>query len=402
MLNSFPHILPAEYQTRASRLLEYARDHQLDGIVLFDAFHIQYLTGSALFPTERPIAFAMSLEGVRGLLVPRLEWEHAQAQAESTVEEFVSYPEYPGDPHPMLHLKDLLARLGIRGRIGVDANGYPPAFGYVGPSLSSLAGDEVVIIYPFVDRLMMVKSATEIELLRESAKWCNLAHRLLQKYTRAGARETEVSLRATAEATLAVMEALGPNYHAKSLEPGSNGPRVFYRGQIGRSAALPHAQASNVEFLAGDVLVSGTHCPMWGYDTELERTMFIGEPSRDQKRFFFHMKALQETAFDALKPGVRCADVDSAVHAYYEKNDLVPYWRHHTGHGLGLRSHEAPFLDTGDSTVLEPGMVLSVEPGLYVPGLGGFRNSDSALITDHGMELLTDYPRELADLILPV
>jgi Xaa-Pro aminopeptidase len=85
---------------------------------------------------------------------------------------------------------------------------------------------------------------------------------------------------------------------------------------------------------------------------------------------------------------------------YFEENDLLPYWRQHTGHGIGLRNHEAPFLDLGDHTVLEPGMVFTVEPGLYDSELGGFRHSDTVAVTEHGVELLTDYPRDIASLTL--
>jgi Xaa-Pro aminopeptidase len=90
------------------------------------------------------------------------------------------------------------------------------------------------------------------------------------------------------------------------------------------------------------------------------------------------------------------------VRAYYEQHDLTAYWRHHTGHAIGLRYHEGPFLDTGDETSIEPGMVFTVEPGIYVPGLGGFRHSDTVLVTEAGIEQLTYYPRDLEALTIPV
>jgi len=87
------------------------------------------------------------------------------------------------------------------------------------------------------------------------------------------------------------------------------------------------------------------------------------------------------------------------VSAFYEKHSLWDYWRHHTGHALGLLGHEAPFFDVADDTVIKPGMVFSVEPGLYVMGLGGFRHSDTILVTETGIEMLTYYPRDLESLI---
>ena len=80
----------------------------------------------------------------------------------------------------------------------------------------------------------------------------------------------------------------------------------------------------------------------------------------------------------------------------------MPYWKHPPGHGIGLRYHEGPFLDSGDHTVLQPGMVLTVEPGLYVAGLGGFRHSDTIAITEDGMEMITYYPRDLESLTIRI
>ena len=91
-----------------------------------------------------------------------------------------------------------------------------------------------------------------------------------------------------------------------------------------------------------------------------------------------------------------------AVRAYYEKHDLTDYWRHHTGHAIGSRYHEGPFLDRGDQTELKPGMVFTIEPGLYHPQIGGFRHSDMVVTTEDGIEIMTYYPRDLDSLTLPV
>ena len=387
-----------EYKARAQRLASYLEVEGLSGAVLFDSDHVRYYTRFAFIPTERPIAFAVNALGERSLFVPRLELEHARAQA--LMERVEHYPEYPGDPHPLTVLKDLLVDMGIAGTLGADTDGYPWILGYQGPSLSDLTGAQVVRIGAYVEAQMQIKSPAEIALIRESAKWSNLAHRLLQRYTRVGATETEVSLRASQEATLALVDTLGSLYRAQSMF--SQGASAGYRGQIGRHAAIPHALAMNATFEAGDVLVTGASAAMWGYQAELERTMVIGPPSEEQRHFFEHMKAVQEVAFEALRPGVTCSDVDRSVRRYFDDHELMPFWKHHTGHGIGLRYHEGPFLDTGDHTVIQPGMVLTVEPGLYVAGLGGFRHSDTVLITEDSMELITYYPRDLESLTIPV
>jgi Xaa-Pro aminopeptidase len=150
----------------------------------------------------------------------------------------------------------------------------------------------------------------------------------------------------------------------------------------------------------GDVLVSETSAPIWGYNAELERAMVIGPPTTEMRRLFDHTVAAQRVAFDALRPGATCAEVDGAVMRYFEEHALLPYWRQHTGHAIGLRNHEAPFLDLGDPTPIEPGMVFTIEPGLYDAGVGGFRHSDTVAVTPDGIDILTDYPSDLESLTI--
>jgi Xaa-Pro dipeptidase len=383
----------AEFAARREALAAELGDRGLSGCVLFDPHYVLYYTGFHFIPTERPIAFVLAVGGRGGMLVPRLELEHAQMN--TAVQEVVSYDEYPGERHPMDALRDLCAAMGVRGRIGADNDGYPRVFGYRGPGIG-----EFTHIGDAVEDQMALKSAAEIELLRESAKWGNLAHTLLQRYTRVGASETEVSTRAGNEATAAMLDAVGTIYRAQS--PWFDGALAGYRGQIGRNAAIPHAHAANIVFQPGDVLVTGATAPVWGYHSELERTMVIGAPSDEQRRIFDHMITLQDIAFDAIRPGARCADVDIAVRAYYDEHGLWENWRHHVGHAIGIRYHEGPFLDRGDATEIRPGMVFTVEPGLYAGGLGGFRHSDTVAVTDGGLDFLTYYPRDLESLTLPL
>jgi Xaa-Pro aminopeptidase len=246
---------------------------------------------------------------------------------------------------------------------------------------------------------MRRKSPAEVELIRQSGRWCEHAHRVLQQYSVAGATEAEASLRAGMEATLAMLEALGPGYAGQL--GSQDGATAGYRGQIGRRSAWAHAVAHNIRFEPGDMLVSETAAPVWGYNAELERGMVVGEPTDEQRRLHGHVVAAQEVAFAALRPGVTCADVDRAVLDYFDAEGIRDLWSQHTGHGIGLRNHEAPFLDVGDSTPVEPGMVFTIEPGVYQEGLGGFRHSDTVVVTDGGIEILTDYPRDLESLTIP-
>lgn len=390
-------IAAGELAARREALAAKLEERGLEGCVLFEPHYVTYYTGFSFIPTERPIAFALARDGRGGMLVPRLEVEHAQANA--AVSEVAHYDEYPGERHPLEALAELLDALGLRDGVGADHDGYPWMFGYRGPTLGSVLGCAPAPVADLVEDQMAVKSAAELALLRESCKWANLAHTLLQRYTRPGVSETEAETRASTEATSAMLDAIGPIYRAQS--PWYSGAAAGYRGQIGRNAAIPHSLPNNIVFQVGDVLVTGATAPVWGYHSELERTMVLGRPSDEQRRLFEHMVALQDLAIAAIGPGIPCAEVDRQVRAYYEEHDLWGCWRHHVGHAIGLRYHEGPFLDRGDPTEILPGMVFTVEPGLYVAGLGGFRHSDTVAVTDDGVEWLTYYPRDLESLTLP-
>ncbi|HUQ23014.1 MAG TPA: Xaa-Pro peptidase family protein, partial [Gaiellaceae bacterium] len=385
-----------ELSARRERLLEYVRSNELTGYVLFGEDYIQYFTGFGFLATERPVAFASSVSGEVAVFVPEFEVE--RVRAETDFDRVESYPEYPGIEHPLRILARAIRDLGITGPAGADLDGYPGILGYHGPPLSEVTGHPVLPLAPFIESLMVRKSESEVALIRESARWCEHAHRLLQGYTKPGATEAEVSLRAGHEATLAMLETLGTSYGGQ--QASSDGVSAGYRGQIGRRSAWAHAIAHNIEFQPGDVLVTETSAPIWGYNAELERALIVGEPTDEMRRLFDHAVAAQQVAFDALRPGVTCADVDSSVLRYFEEHGLLPYWKQHTGHAIGLRNHEAPFLDVGDHTRIEPGMVFTIEPGLYSTDVGGFRHSDTVLVTPDGIEVLTSYPRDIESLTI--
>jgi Xaa-Pro dipeptidase len=391
--------IPAEeLKQRRETLLEEVNRRGLSGFALFGQDYIRYFTAFEFLATERPVAVVGNPSGELAVFVPEFEVE--RVRAETDFERIESYPEYPGLEHPMRILGRLLLDLGMRAAIGADEDGYPGILGYAGPALSEVTAQPVTLLAPFIESLMARKSDAEVALIRESGKWCAHAHRLLQEYSRPGATEAEASLRATQEATLAMLDALGPEYEGQ--QASSDGASAGYRGQIGLRSAWAHAVAHNLEFHEGDVLVTETAAPVWGYNAELERAMIVGAPTDEMRRLFDHTVAAQQVAFDALRPGVTCADVDGAVLRYFEENDLLSYWRQHVGHGIGLRNHEAPFLDLGDHTVVEPGMVFTIEPGLYADGLGGFRHSDTVVVTEDGIDVLTDYPRDIERLTIPV
>ena len=380
-------ISASELAERRSRLLEHAGMP----VVLFDQAYIQYYLGFNFLSNERPVVVIVGDELTA--FVPRFEVE--RTEEEGRFDRVEQYPEYPGPEHPM----KLLARL-LDGDVAADQDGYSGILGYEGPALSEVTGRAVKTLGSFIESCMRRKSPAEVELIRESARWCEHAHRLLQQYSVAGATEAEASLRAGHEATLAFLEAVGPEYAGQL--GSQDGVTAGYRGQIGRRSAWAHAVAHNIRFEPGDMLVTETAAPIWGYNAELERGMVVGEPTDEQRELHAHTVAMQQVAFDAFRPGITCGDVDQAVFDYLDEHGIRDLWRQHTGHGIGLRNHESPFLDVGDHTPVEPGMVFTIEPGVYKEGLGGFRHSDTIVVTEDGLEILTDYPRDLESLTIPV
>jgi Xaa-Pro aminopeptidase len=354
-----------------------------------------YVSGFFHLTTERPMAIVVPVSGDLGALIPQLEQEHI---AKSPSVAFVKvYPEFPtgGTKHPLYHLVDLLAEMGLSGkRIGFDNNGAHDINGYDGPDLTEVWEGHAEKARDIVDGLRMVKSENELRYIYESAKWGNLAHRLMQERLELCRNEIDIALEASAEASRIMLAALGPTYHPESGAWAAPNPALamFHAGS---NTSFPHPLASSLGLQRGDVLVTGAGADVAGYQSELERTMIIGEPSEQFVTSFNLMLQLQQLAFDALKPGRKLADVETEVSSGFRDLGVAQHQRHHTGHGIGLEGHEAPYIDKGDERVIEENMVFSVEPGIYVPGLAGFRHSDTVVIRKGGAERITYYPRDL-------
>ncbi|MGA5691644.1 M24 family metallopeptidase [Cytobacillus pseudoceanisediminis] len=391
MLLSIPKY---EFKERQEKFKSIYKGKECDATVLFSVTDIFYLTGFHFHPTERPIGLLIDPQDKVHLFVPALEHEHAEEY--SVVDYVHSYPEYPGIKHPMEYFKEILIEYGFENKtIGFDSIGYGSPMGYRGPAIDQLIDSkQFVSLQGVVEEMRFIKSPNEIELIKESCRWGNLVHRLLQKYTKSGLSEIEITSKASNEATKAMIDTLGPDY-----KPHGQTPYAVFRGQVGPESAFPHAVTQNIVLKKGDTLVTGAASSVFGYTSELERVMFVEEYSKEQEKYFHHMYEAQEVAFKAIKPGRTYSDVEKDVQAYFKENNLTELTRHHTGHNIGILGHEAPFFDLGDHTLLEPGMVVTVEPGIYVKGLGGFRHSDTVLVTEDGIEMLTYYPRDLQSLI---
>jgi Xaa-Pro dipeptidase len=389
-----PTISPAEYSMRREAVAAGMEAAGLDVICIFYPARIAYLTGFHHVPTERPIALILGAKAIATLVVPAVEKEHAESS--TSLERVEVYFEYPGAEHPMERVSALLQDLGARPRrTGADHDGYVPLWGYRGPKLSDLTGETPFDAEPIVESLRQVKSAAELACLQLSCDWAARAHRRMQEAITTGRTEMECYAPGNIE-TLEEMLREMPGWRPRGFE--GNGLTAMF--VAGRSTAMPHGFVKGHGIQKGDVLVSGASADIDGYGSELERTMIVGEPTPAQVRAFDAMLALQARAIEVMAPGVPAGEVELATVRLAEELGVADNLRHHVGHSIGLEGHEAPFLDRGDEAVLEPGMVFTVEPGVYIKDLGGFRHSDTVVITEDGCRVMTDYPRELEDLTI--
>ncbi|MCG3226903.1 MAG: aminopeptidase P family protein [Candidatus Heimdallarchaeota archaeon] len=381
---------------RIGKIQNFCKNNDLGSMIFFSPLSIYYLTGYHFIPTERPIAFVLPALDDPWFFVPRLEKEHLMEKIPWIHREL--YFEYPDEKHPAKIFVDKLVENKITNlKIGMEAPSFSNYWGYEGPKLTDLIGNKAKteIHSSLIPQIRKIKDKEELNLIRISAKYGDLAHRLLQEYTAEGKNEVDVSLQASMEASKKMLEDL-EGFIPRSFLPAGAG----YRGQIGEWSAIPHSVLQKTAFKKGDVLVTGASANISGYLSELERTMFIGKPSDKQRRYFNVMKKAQDAALEAFKPGIPCSAVDKAAIAVFKEEGLKNLTQHHTGHAIGLEGHEAPFLDIGVDEIMKPGMVLTCEPGIYEYKFGGFRHSETVIITEDGSDHITPYPRELEDLII--
>jgi Xaa-Pro aminopeptidase len=389
-----------EYVERIENVKGELVKRKLDALYLTSGTSFLYLTGYSYIPTERPAALIIPLEGDITFMGPHLEKDHINLKT-TLIRNLKTYPDYPGEKHPIDHFATFLKEVGLESKkIGIDnPAGAAGIWGYKGPRIKDkLPKAKFVEAKDVVEDMRIIKSEEEIELLRESAKWANLAHTLLQEYTEPGLWDVDIALTASYEASMIMKKTLGPEYEQcrRGFSPASAG----FRGQVGSMSAIPHSLSTRRTIREGDVVITGAGADVGGYSSELERTMIIGEPTEKQRRYFEVMLKAQMAALGAFKPEAKCSDVDKAARKIIRKAGYEELIRHHTGHGLGLEGHEPPWLDIGDDTLMKPRMVFSCEPGIYKPGYAGFRHSDTVVITEGGAEIITYYPRDLDSLTI--
>ncbi|MFB6127866.1 MAG: M24 family metallopeptidase [Halolamina sp.] len=381
----------AEYRDRLAAVRDRIAETDADAGVWFGATAIQYLTGFAHIQTERPVVLAVTADRAE-ITVPRLEVERVEPNDRiDAVHHYFDYPQ----GGPIETAAEMLAGLGVESVVA-DADGAPGVMGYEGPALSAFVDVES---QSWVDRMRWEKTDAEVDLIRESATWANLGHRYLADFTEVGAHPATVSQRASLEASRAMLDALGDRF-AEDVRGG--GP--VHAGYIsGSETALPHGHTPNERLSRGDVLITGASAVVDGYNSELERTMFVGEYDDEQEHYFELMLEAQDIAIDALGPGVDLASVDERVHDFFVEQGIADLAQHHVGHNIGMDGHEPPYIDRGWSeydhvddanAAMAPGQVYTIEPGIYTDEFG-YRHSDTIAITEDGVEWLTNFPRDI-------
>jgi Xaa-Pro aminopeptidase len=391
-------ISQAEHRSRVEKIRDQLKKSRSAALYLTNPTRILYTTGFSHISTERPLSLVIPQDGPIFMMGPHLEEDHVKLDS-SLIQDFLSYPDYPGPTHPIRHFVKILREKGLAGsKIAADSfDGAAGGWGYRGPSLRDLLKHaKMVDGRNMVDTLRWVKSKQEIHLLKESAQWAEKAHDILMENIVPGVHDALVGVKASYEALTGMMKKLGARYH--QLKWGLSPVVVGCRGQVGPGSAVPHAVFSKRKIRRGDVLVTEAGVEVGGYTSELERTVIVGTAGPREKKYFETMLRAQDAALGAFKPGAACSKVDVVARKAVEAAGLAGALRHHVGHGIGLDGHEPPWLDPGEKTFMKSGMVFSCEPGLYFPGFAGFRHSDTIVITRNGMDFITEYPRSLEKL----
>ncbi|MEV0612191.1 Xaa-Pro peptidase family protein [Nonomuraea sp. NPDC050404] len=343
----------------------------LDALLLTPGPDLRYVSGYDAKAMERLTCLVVPASGEAYMMVPRLELPAAQASPASRLGlEFVAWDE-TDDPYAIAARRlGKVARVGLADRMWAM---YSLRFREV------LPGAEEVLAGSVLRELRMRKSPAEVAALREAGQAIDSVHRQVPGFLRAGRTEREVA-RDITEAILAsghetvdfVIVASGPN------------------------GASPHHDVSDRVIRAGEPVVVDIGGQLHnGYCSDSTRTYSVGEPPAEFAAYYEVLRRAQEAACEAVRPGVSCESIDAAARDLIAEAGYGEHFIHRTGHGIGIETHEEPYIVAGNGEPMEPGFAFSVEPGIYLPGRHGARIEDIVVCAENGGERLNDTPREL-------
>jgi Xaa-Pro aminopeptidase len=329
---------------------------ELDALYITRPENVRYLTG---FPHPEDAQVLITPEGAFLLTDPR----YPEAERESRI------------PARVLKREEREALFqDLRGRVGFEAEHLPYA---ALERLRELSPAEWVPTKGVIERLRLKKRPEEVARIRQAQA---LAERALERalaLLRPGVEEREVALEIEF-------------FLRKEGAEGVAFPPIVASGARG---ALPHARASEKRLEPGELITLDLGAKVAGYHSDMTRTVALGKPSPEMRRVYEAVQEALEVALQGLKPGRTGKEVDALAREALGRHGLDRYFVHSLGHGVGLAVHEGPGLSPYTEEVLEPGMVVTVEPGVYLPGVGGVRIEELVLITEDGIELLSRFPR---------
>jgi Xaa-Pro dipeptidase len=340
--------------------------HNLDAAYVTKPVSIAYLTGFHAEPFERLMALAVRPEGAT-LIVPAIEREKASGLVDAEV---VAWRDGEDGMALVRAALEGCAALGVE-KDHMTVQGAELL-------VARTSAREMLDAGPEIRRLRRIKSAGEIEKLGRAAAITDAAGEAVIARMRAGQTELEVSVLIGS-----TIGELGGTLAFDSLV------------QSGPNSALPHGRPTGRRLAAGDFVLLDFGAAVDGYRADTTRMAVVGEPTARQVEIHRLVLAAHDAAIEAVRAGTTAGEVDAAARRVIDAAGMGELFFHRVGHGLGLEAHEDPSLDPGSATVLEAGMVFTIEPGVYMPGWGGVRIEDDVVVEDAGRRVLTQADRSL-------
>jgi Xaa-Pro aminopeptidase len=243
----------------------------------------------------------------------------------------------------------------------------------------ALDGIGFIPVGGLVEEMRMIKDASELQIIREAARIVDRTFMQILNEIKPGMKEKEVALRLEI-----LMREMGASSSSFDIIVAS-----------GKRSALPHGTASDKVLEKGDLVTLDFGAYYKGYASDITRTVMLGKPNDKQKEIYDIVLEAGKRTIDAIRPGITGKEADAVARDYIKLRGYGDYFGHGTGHGLGLEVHEAPRLSAQGDTALAPGMVVTVEPGIYLADFGGVRIEDDVIVTESGCEVITHANKEL-------
>jgi len=341
--------------------------HNLDAVYVTKPVSIAYLTGFHAEPFERLMALAVRRDSAT-LIVPALEQE--KANRHSDLAEVVAWRDGE-DAYA-------LVRAALDGCVEVGVEKEHMSLLAAEMLIARTAAREMIDVSPEIRRLRRIKSQSEIEKLARAASITDAVTDDVIKQLRAGQTELEVAV--------LIGAAIGQHGGTLSFES---------LVQSGPNSALPHMRPTSRKLAAGDFVLLDFGAAYDGFHADTTRMAVVGEPTARHQEIHSLVLAAHDAAMAAVRAGTTTGAVDAAARQVIEAGGMGDRFFHRVGHGLGLEAHEDPSVDPGSATLLEAGMVFTIEPGIYIPGWGGVRIEDDIVVERSGCRVLTKADRSL-------